>query len=90
MPQRFPMKLNDMAVRKAKPYKMADGGGMCLEVMPSGLAYTGMYRQGHYIVSTAGESHKSPTFTIGAVVVLVVLLYKLIKMVISRQGGMPK
>jgi hypothetical protein len=24
-----------------------------------GLAYTGMYRQGHYIVNTAGESHKA-------------------------------
>ncbi|HVW66025.1 MAG TPA: integrase arm-type DNA-binding domain-containing protein [Nitrosospira sp.] len=37
------MKLNDMAVRKAKPeakpYKMADGGGMYLEVMPSGSKY---------------------------------------------------
>jgi integrase len=37
------MKLNDMAVRKAKPeaksYKMADGGGMYLEVMPTGSKY---------------------------------------------------
>lgn len=37
------MKLNDMAVRKAKseakPYKMADGGGMYIEVMPSGSKY---------------------------------------------------
>jgi integrase len=37
------MKLNDMAVRKAKPeakpYKMADGGGMYLEVMPNGSKY---------------------------------------------------
>ena len=37
------MKLNDMAVRKAKTeaklYKMADGVGMYLEVMPSGSKY---------------------------------------------------
>lgn len=37
------MKLSDPAVRKskpeAKPYKMADGGGMYLEVMPNGSKY---------------------------------------------------
>ena len=37
------MKLNDVAVRKAKPeakpYKMADGGGMYLEVTPNGSKY---------------------------------------------------
>jgi integrase len=37
------MKLNDVAVRKAKPetkpYKMADGGGMYIEVMPNGSKY---------------------------------------------------
>lgn len=37
------MKLSDPAVRKAKPeakpYKMADGGGMYLEVMPTGSKY---------------------------------------------------
>ncbi|MDP1637183.1 MAG: integrase arm-type DNA-binding domain-containing protein [Candidatus Nitrotoga sp.] len=37
------MKLSDAAARKAKPeakaYKMADGGGMYLEVMPSGSKY---------------------------------------------------
>jgi integrase len=37
------MKLSDAAVRKAKPdakpYKMADGGGMYLEVMPNGSKY---------------------------------------------------
>jgi integrase len=37
------MKLTDAAVRKAKPetkpYKMADGGGMYLEVMPNGSKY---------------------------------------------------
>lgn len=37
------MKLNDMAVRKAKPeakpYKLADGGGMYVEVMPNGSKY---------------------------------------------------
>jgi hypothetical protein len=37
------MKLTDTAVRKAKPeakpYKMADGGGMYLEVMPNGSKY---------------------------------------------------
>lgn len=37
------MKLNDVAVRKAKPeakpYKIADGGGMYLEVMPNGSKY---------------------------------------------------
>lgn len=37
------MKLNDVAVRKAKsetkPYKMADGGGMYMEVMPNGSKY---------------------------------------------------
>jgi integrase len=37
------MKLNDMAVRKAKPetksYKMSDGGGMYVEVMPNGSKY---------------------------------------------------
>jgi len=37
------MKLNDVAVRKAKPeskpYKMADGRGMYLEVMPNGSKY---------------------------------------------------
>ena len=37
------MKLNDVAVRKAKPeaksYKMADGAGMYLEIMPNGSKY---------------------------------------------------
>lgn len=37
------MKLTDTAIRKtkseAKPYKMADGGGMYLEVMPNGSKY---------------------------------------------------
>lgn len=37
------MKLNDVTVRKAKPdaksYRMADGGGMYLEVMPNGSKY---------------------------------------------------
>ncbi len=37
------MKLSDTAVRKAKPeekpYKLADGGGMYLEVMPNGSKY---------------------------------------------------
>ncbi len=37
------MKLSDTAVKKAKPeaksYKMADGGGMYLEVMPTGAKY---------------------------------------------------
>lgn len=37
------MKLSEMAVRKAKPelkaYKMADGGGMYIEVMPNGSKY---------------------------------------------------
>ena len=37
------MKLKNMAVHKAKPeakpYKMADGGGMYLEVMPNGSKY---------------------------------------------------
>jgi integrase len=37
------MKLTEVAVRKAKPldkpYKMADGGGMYLEVMPNGSKY---------------------------------------------------
>ena len=37
------MKLSDPAVKKAKPeakpYKMADGGGMYLEVMPTGSKY---------------------------------------------------
>lgn len=37
------MKLSDTAIKKAKPeaksYKMADGGGMYLEVMPSGSKY---------------------------------------------------
>lgn len=37
------MKLSEVAVRKAKPdakpYKMADGGGMYLEVMPNGSKY---------------------------------------------------
>lgn len=45
------MKLTDAAVRKtkpqAKPYKMADGGGMYLEVMPNGSRYWRMkYRYG--------------------------------------------
>ncbi len=45
------MKLTDAAVRKAKPqakpYKMADGGGMYLEVMPNGSKYWRMkYRYG--------------------------------------------
>jgi integrase len=39
----FQVKLNDMAVRKAKPeakpYKIADGAGMYLEVMPNGSKY---------------------------------------------------
>ena len=37
------MKLSDISVRKAKPeekaYKLADGGGMYLEVMPNGSKY---------------------------------------------------
>jgi integrase len=37
------MKLTDAAIRKAKPeekpYKMADGGGMYLEIMPNGSRY---------------------------------------------------
>lgn len=37
------MKLNDVAIRKAKPeakpYRMADGGGMYLEVTPNGSKY---------------------------------------------------
>jgi hypothetical protein len=37
------MPLTDTAVRKAapraKPYKLADGGGMYLEVMPTGAKY---------------------------------------------------
>ena len=37
------MKLSDVAIRKAKPetksYKMSDGGGMYLEVMPNGSKY---------------------------------------------------
>jgi len=37
------VKLSDAAVKKAKPeakaYKMADGGGMYLEVMPTGSKY---------------------------------------------------
>ncbi|MEQ1741165.1 MAG: Arm DNA-binding domain-containing protein [Candidatus Nitrotoga sp.] len=37
------MKLSDAAARKAKPevkaYKMANGGGMYLEVMPTGSKY---------------------------------------------------
>ena len=45
------MKLSDTAVRKAKskvkPYKMADGGGMYLEVMPNGSKYWRLkYRYG--------------------------------------------
>lgn len=45
------MKLSDTAVRKAKPeaksYKMADGGGMYLEVMPTGAKYWRLkYRYG--------------------------------------------
>ncbi|MDO9101574.1 MAG: Arm DNA-binding domain-containing protein [Candidatus Nitrotoga sp.] len=36
-------KLTDVAIKKAKPeaksYKMADGGGMYLEVMPNGSKY---------------------------------------------------
>ena len=45
------MKLSDTAVRKAKPqakpYKMADGGGMYLEVTPNGSKYWRLkYRYG--------------------------------------------
>jgi integrase len=45
------MKLNDVAVRKAKPeakaYRMADGGGMYLEVTPNGSKYWRLaYRHG--------------------------------------------
>lgn len=45
------MKLSDAAARKAKPeakaYKMADGGGMYLEVMPTGSKYWRLkYRYG--------------------------------------------
>lgn len=45
------MKLNDVAIRKAKPetkpFRMADGGGMYLEVTPSGSKYWRMaYRFG--------------------------------------------
>ncbi|SCY43907.1 hypothetical protein [Nitrosospira sp. Nsp13] len=47
------------------------------------FAFTAMYKKGNYIVNAAGEAYESPTFTIGMVVVL---LYKLIKKVISRQG----
>jgi len=42
-PARCDVKLSDAAVKKAKPeakaYKMADGGGMYLEVMPTGSKY---------------------------------------------------
>ncbi len=37
------MKLSELTVKKAKPaakpYKLADGGGMYLEVMPNGSKY---------------------------------------------------
>jgi peptide subunit release factor RF-3 len=48
-----------------------------------GFAFTAMYRKGDYIVNAAGEAYKSPTFAIGMVVIL---LYKLVKRAISKQG----
>ncbi|SDA14896.1 hypothetical protein SAMN05216315_105115 [Nitrosospira sp. Nsp18] len=41
-----------MAVRKAKPYKIADGGGMYLEVMPNGLADVEMFYMTLPLLST--------------------------------------
>lgn len=35
-----------------------------------GIAYAVMYRGRHYIVNTAGELHRNPTFARGAVAVL--------------------
>lgn len=40
-------------------------------------------RFGEHVVKEAWEAYKSPTFAIGMVIVL---LYKLVKRVISRQG----
>jgi hypothetical protein len=47
-----------------------------------GFAITAIYRQGGYETYATGEAYKSPTFALGTVVVL---MYKLIKMVVSRQ-----
>lgn len=46
-----------------------------------GIAFTAMYKQGNFKVNTAGESHKSTTFAIGTVVVL---LYKLVCKVVGK------
>jgi hypothetical protein len=47
-----------------------------------GFAVAAIYRQGGYQADATGEAYKSPTFAIGTVIIL---LYKLIKLVISRQ-----
>lgn len=47
-----------------------------------GFAITAIYRKGGYETYATGEAYNSPTFALGTVVVL---MYKLIKMVISRQ-----
>jgi hypothetical protein len=47
-----------------------------------GFSIATMYRQGGYQLNATGEAYKSPTFAIGT---LVMLIYKLIKLVISRQ-----
>lgn len=35
-----------------------------------GIAYAGILRQRNYIVNTAGEAHRSPTFTRGMIAAL--------------------
>ena len=46
-----------------------------------GFAFTAMYSKGSYVVNTAGEAYKSPTFAIG---MLLVLIAKLLMQIIRK------
>jgi hypothetical protein len=47
-----------------------------------GFSHSGIYRQGHFKVSAAGEAWKSPVFAIGT---LIVLIYKLIMKAVGKK-----
>lgn len=71
-------KLSHDSIESAKKLVADTESGECI-----GFAVTAMYKKGSYTINTTGEAHNSPTFAIGMVVML---LYQLIKNVISRQG----
>lgn len=48
-----------------------------------GLAFCGMYRQRRYVVSTAGEARRNPTF---ALAMTRVLDFKLCKKIVGTRG----